>query len=336
MTASRARPGPASSAVLPTELAPCPICAGRDFRVEIPRVPDFFFGTGSPADISRCLGCGLVQTRPRLSAEALKIFYDEGYTDFLEHHDPGGRWADWQNDYRLTLIRKVHRLAAHDHILDVGCDQGRFVRRAAEACHCRATGLDVNTAALSRGVQVPGVDYVQGTLGDSALEAGSFSLITMYQVLEHVPDPVDFLRCAHDLLPEHGLLVVEVPDFGEPWRRVFGRYWASLFVPQHLSHFEASSLERVVREAGFQQILYHKPMFVPVSFVISLGILLDKRLGVDLEGVSWKLLMAASWFLVDVPTALLLRIFHRTWAQVIIARKGPPGDGEPGVSNGEP
>ncbi|MBN2798476.1 MAG: hypothetical protein JXX28_04950, partial [Deltaproteobacteria bacterium] len=77
------------------------------------------------ADVSRCRGCGLVQTRPRLSEEALSTFYDEGYTEFLEGYDPDGRGADWLNDYRLTVIRKVHPLGPEDRLLDVGCNQGR-------------------------------------------------------------------------------------------------------------------------------------------------------------------------------------------------------------------
>ncbi|MBN2799903.1 MAG: class I SAM-dependent methyltransferase, partial [Deltaproteobacteria bacterium] len=275
------------------------------------------------ADVSRCRGCGLVQTRPRLSEEALSTFYDQGYTEFLEGYDPDGRGADWHNDYRLTVIRKVHPLGPEDRLLDVGCNQGQLLRRAVAATGCRATGLDVNAAALARGGAKGGVDYVEGRPGAApGLEGRRFSVVTLYQVLEHTTDPVGFLRATREYLDDDGILVVEVPDYGAFWRPLFGRLWASLMLPQHTLHFDAASLAMVVREAGYGEVLYHRPMFFPISFTGSLGLVLRERLGIPPEGALGKLLMGLAWLFVDLPAELVLRLVSRTWIQVLIARRG--------------
>lgn len=308
---------------LTTAPFPCPLCGGTDFVRVLSDVPDLFFQTGGSAHIERCAGCGLVQTRPRLTEEALESFYNEGYTEFLARYDPDEGGARWWNNYRLKVIDKVRKVGPQHKLLDVGCNQGQFVRHAAEMRGCEATGMDVNTAALQRGAVAAGVDYVTGTPGQAdGMEGRRYQVVTAYQVLEHIPDPIGFLRATREYLDEDGLLVIEVPDFGAAWRPLFGRLWASLMVPQHLLHWERDSLRRAILEAGYAEIMYHQPMFVPISFIGSLGLVLRERFGIAPESKLARILLAFAWLLIDVPAELFLRAFHRTWVQVLIARKG--------------
>ena len=72
----------------------------------------------------------------------------------------------------------------------------------------------------------------------------------LYQTLEHMPDPVDALSRARELLAPGGRVVIGVPNFGALDRRLFGASWDGLELPRHLYHFTRASLRNVLTTAG--------------------------------------------------------------------------------------
>jgi SAM-dependent methyltransferase len=78
---------------------------------------------------------------------------------------------------------------------------------------------------------------------------GSFDVVTMFHVLEHVPDPVAVVRRTLEWLAPSGLLIIEVPNAGGLGASVFGRAWSGLDLPRHLSHFTPDTLANVVERA---------------------------------------------------------------------------------------
>jgi hypothetical protein len=83
------------------------------------------------------------------------------------------------------------------------------------------------------------------------LVEGSFEVVTIWHVLEHLPEPRVVLEGVRRLLAPSGRLVVEVPNFGSWQARLGGADWFHIDVPRHLLHFDRRALEGLLTRAGF-------------------------------------------------------------------------------------
>jgi len=136
-------------------------------------------------------------------------------------------------------------------MLDVGCGRGDLAR-AFGRLTWDVRGLDLSPQAVAV-ARSAGVDAAVGTIEEAPWPAGSFDLVVMSHVLEHVADPGATLSAAHRLLRPGGTLIVAVPNFASWQRRVFGSRWAHLDAPRHLHHFTPCALGLVARRAGFRR-----------------------------------------------------------------------------------
>ena len=91
----------------------------------------------------------------------------------------------------------------------------------------------------------------EGEFLDAAAR-GPYRCVTLWHVMEHVPDPTGYAARIRSMLDSDGVLIVAVPDFGGVQARLFGRHWLHLDVPRHLYHFTAPGLRRLLQDAGFE------------------------------------------------------------------------------------
>ena len=202
-----------------------------------------------------CEECGMVFLSPRLRSDLIL----SSYTEAPDHN----HWA--QREMRVATFRqslssiakRVGFSPSKDfRILDVGSAGGYFLKAAADAGFT-CTGVEPNLELSERGREHYGVDLRSGTLEDQQFSAGSFSLVTLWDVLEHVSQPRILLEQIGFLLKEGGFLVVNFPDYGSWIRKVMGFRWP-FFLSVHLHYFTTAHLERLLREAGYRT-LYTKP-----------------------------------------------------------------------------
>ncbi|MEA2828919.1 MAG: hypothetical protein QOG43_3358 [Actinomycetota bacterium] len=134
-------------------------------------------------------------------------------------------------------------------LLDVGCGAGRYL------LVMKALGWDVvgvEPDAGSRAVAESQGLRVVPTLADGDLAPGSFDVITLNHVIEHLADPVAELRSLRPLLAPDGLLGVATPNWASLGRRFFGPSWYALEAPRHLVLFDPATLRATVEAAGFR------------------------------------------------------------------------------------
>jgi len=286
----------------------------------------------------RCTSCGLVFTSPRPTAAALGRYYEDVYsgagTETMRAMQTGAG-ARLLAAARFGLLSGLVELGPQTRLLDVGCGYGTFLRHAHDRAGCRVAGCDTDAGSLEAGVAPDGADLRARDLAEAGWPDGSFDVVTLYHSLEHVPDPVSTLRAARRVLCPDGHLVVEVPCFSGLWRRVFGRAWFPLLVPQHLTHFELPTLRRAVEAAGFSRVRWHKGFVSPMVFVASLALALKAVVGPPPEGRRpvWRwllhrvlaLVLLAPLVLVDLPLAVLLARTRWSSHQVLVAQRDETG-----------
>ncbi|MEX2579659.1 MAG: class I SAM-dependent methyltransferase [Verrucomicrobiales bacterium] len=132
--------------------------------------------------------------------------------------------------------------------LDVGAGGGEWVylmRRLG----CDAVGVEPNEGYGSFARQQYDVEVFLGMYRDAVFQRGSFDLVTLFQVLEHLAEPVEDLRAIADYLKPGGLFVIEVPDILFP-----GMHFRHKWHDGHLYGFDARTLEAVANRAGLRTV----------------------------------------------------------------------------------
>jgi len=314
----------------PTETAPCLICGHQEFDHLFDGARDRVWWKPGSYSLARCAHCSLVQTWPRPTAATLAAAYDGTY-DSTEARSSlqafyEGRVGRLLNHYRLITIEKVRPVTSSDHVIDVGCSYGHFLQYIRQQRGADTTGLDTDPGSLEHAVEPEACAYRLETLQSDELDPESASIVTFLECLEHDPDPVRTLRSAARILKPGGLVSIEVPMWDSLWRRVFGRYWHPLFVPQHLVHFSRATLTRAVQTAGLEPV-HHQTMLFPSELTLSLRAWAYELLfGAGWRPHKWvEQLFAPLWiaifWILDVPSQFLLRVWGRAGHQTLIARR---------------
>jgi SAM-dependent methyltransferase len=157
---------------------------------------------------------------------------------------------------RLVLrdhVRFVAQALARGRLLDVGCGGGLFLGMMRERGYA-VVGLDFSREAAAIAWKRQQAPAVCGDLAHAPLRAGSFAGITMFHVLEHVPDPRAYLAAARELLAPDGRLVVQVPNAASWQFRLLGRRWSGVDVPRHLFDFRGCDVERLLEDCGMEVV----------------------------------------------------------------------------------
>ena len=138
------------------------------------------------------------------------------------------------------------------NVLEVGCGRGDLMMFLGElGWNVLGIELDRRAAEIARN---RGLNVREGVLEDQALSGGSFDAIVMSHVIEHLFDPQRTIGDCWRLLKPGGRLVLLTPNTGSLGHRLFGRDWMHLDPPRHLHLFNADTLSRLAREAGFARV----------------------------------------------------------------------------------
>ena len=245
----------------------CNICGGID--------EEFLFYT--PERIVKCKKCGLIYNNPRLDAESLAKMYTREYF-VIDDKDYGVDYKAYANYIgdedvivrsMLRRMEKVEKYAASKGaVLDVGCATG-FSLVAAQKLGWEAYGLEYSdfcvNYARSRGLNVE-----QGSLDTYRGVDETFDAITMWDYLEHSPDPrKDLTRC-RNLLKKGGVLVLSIPNVDSWSFPVFKQKWIGFKNIEQFYYYSRNTIAQIAELAGLSMVdsFYHGK-YLSLSFFLS-------------------------------------------------------------------
>jgi 2-polyprenyl-3-methyl-5-hydroxy-6-metoxy-1,4-benzoquinol methylase len=172
--------------------------------------------------------------------------------DYISHTD--AKRSLFEKAYhavkKVALKRKVNlldRKVIKGTLLDIGAGTGDFLYEA-KRDGWATMGTEPNTGAAEI-AKSKGVELITSTAG---LETYSFDAITMWHVLEHVPDPSDQLRELKRLIKPNGTIFIAVPNFKSRDAVVYGPFWAAYDVPRHLWHFSETAISKLASQVGLE------------------------------------------------------------------------------------
>lgn len=253
----------------------CFVCGSAEARI-LPRTRERIYGLPGDWALSRCAGCGLVTLvdppadvgayyPKRASDEALAAAPPEPSSFDLAHYRAkfGPRW----HPLRLLPLRGIRRgvvLRPGARHLDVGCHTGDFLlltRRL--GMEVAGVELDPHAAAVAK---ERGLEVHNGTLSSARFAAGSFDVVTLNHVFEHLPDPVETLREIRRILKPGGTLVLATPNPDSLVRSFFGEHWVHVDAPRHLHLWPPRALAKLAKKEGFR--LARRRDFVSWHYVL--------------------------------------------------------------------
>ncbi len=211
--------------------------------------------------IFQCENCGLVQLYPMPSIGEDKEFYDQDNQAKFVHKNITLEEAIEKG--LPDVKRRIHFLdeqfgndRSRVSVLEIGSGYGLFLKQAFESGY-DVEGIEISDTRrniASRLVDCPIYDY---NLMDQRLDECTkkkYDAVVMFQVLEHIQDPVTFLMNAKTGLKSTGQLIIEVPNVEDHLLAFCNEYNLFYWQRAHLSYYSASILEMVIKKAGFTKV----------------------------------------------------------------------------------
>jgi 2-polyprenyl-3-methyl-5-hydroxy-6-metoxy-1,4-benzoquinol methylase len=240
---------------LPMKHVVCNFC-GSDQPEPVYVLRDVRLGIPGEYPLVKCLKCGLLYLNPQPESKDLDEHYPPEYHCYnqaIEDQTSGFvRWAHGTGLQRRCRVIQKRRPGGS--LLDVGCATGLFLNAMRDFGQWNLTGIELSHSAAEYARQRFGLNVVEGSLEKGQFEPECFDIITLWDVLEHLDNPLEALRQVYRLLKPGGWILIKTPDPSGWDAKLFGGSWIGYEAPQHLYSFPKQLLARNLTDLGFSRI----------------------------------------------------------------------------------
>lgn len=273
----------------------CKICHSN--RIEL----------GKRFGLYHCPTCGVYFSDPNQWPKNFVSFYEQAYRG----EDPSTRLAYFENKQDLAYLKACFEKKIAEirdfrpgPLLDVGCGRGMFLEMASWAGF-EVLGLEISKTVIRSVPKSIRAKIRLGNIENTLLPKNFFKVITLFNVLEHLLNPLSALRNVHSALRPGGAVLLTAPNIDSLPAKLFGQRWWG-FKPDHIFFFNPQSLKELLRRSGFSMIEVsrdHSLYYAPSEIWKIVNYLLLGRLPKNFHSLGW------SRPKIPLPTAAL-----RAWA----------------------
>lgn len=226
----------------------CPLCGAARataarVHIDFPDIP-----------VVRCVpaaaggqGCGFIYPARAMGPEAMARYYREDFAS--DWHKAGQRLNSYVNANALALLLDLRNART---FLDVGTGYGYLLKRLAAVHGIACTGTEVSVTEAHYARDVLGLAVINAPLERSGLAEGGFDAAGCFEVIEHVADPVAFVRELARYVKPGGVVVINTDNFESRAVRELGARFSKWIPHSHVSDFAPATLRRCVRAAGLE------------------------------------------------------------------------------------
>jgi SAM-dependent methyltransferase len=236
----------------------CPLCGASPARQSV--VTGRVYGGGTGHAVHLCDDCDLRYLHPGLSAGDEREFYAKEFESFMSDRSAGS--AGWEQPERHIKVNEEQRLRRMGHlasflrgnkrVLEIGCSSGFMLYPLREQGH-DCVGVEPS-GVFSNYVRARGLQCFESLqdLQSSGITGSGFDFILHYYVLEHIADPLGFLKSQLAMLRPGGIILFEVPHAKDALTAIYdvAAYERFIWVVSHRWYFSRQSLTRLLTMVG--------------------------------------------------------------------------------------
>lgn len=248
------------------ELKECPVCKNDTFAAHLTCTDHFL--TKESFEITRCTGCSFLFTNPRPHSKELRKYYQS--TEYISHSDNANNLTNkiYKIARQFTLkqkIKLINKITSDKTILDYGCGTGDFLH-ACKNNGWQIAGLEPDDFA--RNIAQNKTGQLINSEISQIKHLDNIGLITLWHVLEHLPDLNHTISILKSKLISKGKILIAVPNHESYDAQIYKERWAAYDVPRHLYHFSEKTMCLLLKKHGLK-IVRKIPMKLD-SFYVSL------------------------------------------------------------------
>lgn len=207
-----------------------------------------------PYSMFKCESCGHGMVLPQASKTDLIKYYNKGYFKSESPKDKG--YGDYKNDrdnFIKTFNRRLKRVKPYipnsGKIIEIGCAYGYFLEVIKDKYDY--IGIDIVPFAKDN-INLETSKVMCRDLMECNFDKGSFDIAFMWDVIEHLVEPREYIRYLYNILREGGCVVILTQDFDSMAEKLMGKRWEMYKNDEHLYHFTRQSISILLEQEGFR------------------------------------------------------------------------------------
>ncbi|MEI6682364.1 MAG: class I SAM-dependent methyltransferase [Bacteroidota bacterium] len=204
----------------------------------------------------KCAGCGFVTANLEIGQQELAAIYSEKYFKGDAYDDYVRDKDELQHNFRARLKSAAKFIPAEKlkRIFEIGCAYGFFGEVVTRELQAEYTGIDIAAEATAYARKTFGLDAVCGDYLASYHHSRPFDTVFMWDVIEHLQDPVKVVAKVSSAISPGGFIVITTGDIGALLPRMQGRKWRMIVPPIHLHYFNKKSITKLLAINGFRLV----------------------------------------------------------------------------------
>jgi SAM-dependent methyltransferase len=236
------------------ETVRCNLCGSTNYETLF-RGPDLLLEREDELFyLVKCEQCGLVYQNPRPTQYEIGQYYPQEYEPYNMDKDLNWIYRKvlmYGIEKRCRIINSIHGRQNGGRLLDVGCSTGIFLNAIKRHRLWDVRGIEISEYAAQIAKNQNHLEVFQGTLEQANYPTGFFDIVTLWDVMEHMPDPSGTLEEIYRITKPQSNLVLRVPNLDSLDAKLFGSAWAGLDLPRHYYVFSKNNLIQILENNGF-------------------------------------------------------------------------------------
>ena len=211
--------------------------------------------------VVKCKNCSLVYVNPRLKQQSLhKIYTKKYYKNYAFHGDKSTLYGYMEylkeKEFIVSTFKRrlaqIQKLSKKGRLLDIGCAYGFFIELARKR-GWNVTGVEISKDTCQYAKNNLKLNVINKALEEAKFTNGAFDVVTMFDVVEHLPDPQKTVKEIKRILNPNGLIVVTTPNIGSLMAKILGKNWEEIKrIREHIYFFSKDTLRKMLEANGFE------------------------------------------------------------------------------------
>lgn len=273
---------------------PCPLCSSTEATVIYPRfLPR----------LNRCNSCGLIYTNPRLKKSYVKLLYNKDYfknenSSLIGYQNYSGDEEKIRQTFKRRLTKIEKWLPQKGRLLDIGCATGFFMDTARNN-GWEVNGIEISKFAANYATKKLSLDVQIGDFEQIAQPDNQYNLVTAWDVVEHLANPLTSFKRIHSSIKKDGWFVFSTPDVESIPARITKSNWVGYKLSdEHLVYFSPKTIKRLCALTGFEiKRIEHVGKYVSFPFFIDRVSLYSRNFARFLKLINRFILSNYSFFI---------------------------------------